>query len=200
MKIKQSPKLPAETRKDQLLDSARTLFVKKGYRATTTEEIARSAGLTKGALYFHFKKKEDILFESIKRIWDLGEKNFQSDLRQPSHPTPFFEVLLNFHNACDLVDYWDMIDLWMQGIRIPRIKKYIARRMVDSMAGMGEMLDPRFGNKRQRSQLALFIAALCDGLSFIDHVCPEGVDMKAQVKLFDKLVQSLAVDEKGSKR
>lgn len=200
MKIKQSPKLPAETRKEQLLDSARILFVKKGYRMTTTEEIARNAGLTKGALYFHFKKKEDILFELIKTIWDTGEKNFQSDLDQPSHPTPLFEVLLNFHNACNLTDYWDMIDLWMQGIRIPRIKKYIARRMVDSMAGMGEMLDPKFGNRNKRAQLALFIAALCDGLSFIDHVCPDGVDMKAQIKLFDQMVQSLAIDERGSKR
>ena len=199
MKIKQSPKLPAETRKEQLLDSARTLFVKKGYRATSTEEIARNAGLTKGALYFHFKKKEDILFELIKAIWDKGEANFQINLDQPSHPTPFFEVLLNFHNACDLTDYWDMIDLWMQGIRIPRIKKYIAKRMVDSMAGRGEMIDPKFGNKKKRAQLALFIAALCDGLSFIDHICPEGVDMKAQVKLFDKMVRSLAQDERGAK-
>lgn len=200
MKIKQSPKLPAETRKEQLLDSARALFVKKGYRMTTTEEIARSAGLTKGALYFHFRKKEDILFELIRSIWDTCDKSFQSDLDQPSYPTAFFEALLNFHDACNLTDYWDMIDLWMQGIRIPRVKKYIAKRMVESMAGMGEMLDPEFGGKRKRAQLALFIFALCDGLSFIDHVCPDGVDMKAQIKLFDKMVQGLAIKERESKK
>ena len=60
-KIKQSPKLPPELRRHQLLKAARTLFVKKGYQGTTTEQIARRAGLTKGALYHHFTNKEDIL-------------------------------------------------------------------------------------------------------------------------------------------
>ena len=53
-KIKQSPKMPAEVRREQLMMAARELFVKKGYRDTTTEEIARRARVTKGALYYHF--------------------------------------------------------------------------------------------------------------------------------------------------
>ena len=55
VKIKQSPKLPAEERKMQLLMSAQKLFTKKGFKETTTNEIAADAKLTKGALYFHFK-------------------------------------------------------------------------------------------------------------------------------------------------
>lgn len=198
-KINQSPKLPAETRRQQLLESAKSLFVKKGYRLTSTEEIAREAGLTKGALYFHFKKKEDILFELIKSIWDEGDKAMQAGISGPSHPTVFMEASLNFHSACNLADYWDMIDLWIQGLRIPRIKKYIAKRMTDVMSGMGDMLDPAFGNKTQRRHLARFIVALCDGMSFMDHIHPEGVDKKAQLKLFDKMVSALYLKERGNK-
>src|SRR5256885_11029791 len=45
---------------DRILDSALTLMVTKGFNATTVDEIARSAGLTKGAIYFHFENKTAI--------------------------------------------------------------------------------------------------------------------------------------------
>ena len=40
-----------------LLDTARTLFTAQGYAATTTEEVVRRAGVTRGALYYHFRDK-----------------------------------------------------------------------------------------------------------------------------------------------
>ncbi len=44
-----------------LLASAVKLFSANGYQQTTLQDIAKDAGLTKGALYYHFKSKEDIL-------------------------------------------------------------------------------------------------------------------------------------------
>ena len=49
------------TSKRAVLKSARKLFVRKGYRRTTMDEIARSAGLSKGGIYFHFDDKLSIL-------------------------------------------------------------------------------------------------------------------------------------------
>lgn len=53
---------------DKLLSAARTLFVSKGYRATTLEQIAAAAGLTKGAVYFHFGAKESLLQQLLSRV------------------------------------------------------------------------------------------------------------------------------------
>jgi AcrR family transcriptional regulator len=47
-----------------LLDTAREHFAAKGFQATRTEEIVRQAGLTRGALYHHFRDKED-LFRAV---------------------------------------------------------------------------------------------------------------------------------------
>ena len=47
-----------------LLDTARRLFARDGFAATRTEEIAEEAGLTRGALYHHFRDKED-LFRAV---------------------------------------------------------------------------------------------------------------------------------------
>ena len=47
-----------------LLDTARTIFAAQGYVAASTEEIVRRAGVTRGALYYHFRDKA-ALFEAV---------------------------------------------------------------------------------------------------------------------------------------
>jgi AcrR family transcriptional regulator len=44
-----------------LLAASVKLFSARGYRETSLQDVAAEAGLTKGALYYHFKNKEDIL-------------------------------------------------------------------------------------------------------------------------------------------
>lgn len=48
----------------RLLDAARTLFTERGYAATSTEELVREVGVTRGALYHHFDGKQAI-FEAV---------------------------------------------------------------------------------------------------------------------------------------
>ena len=59
----------ARTR-ELLLDAAETLFLKKGVSRTSLEEIARAAGMTRGAIYWHFRNKSD-LFEAMHQRADL---------------------------------------------------------------------------------------------------------------------------------
>ncbi|MBC7942282.1 MAG: TetR/AcrR family transcriptional regulator [Chitinophagaceae bacterium] len=55
-----------ETRPQELLDAALTLFVEKGFAATRTEEVARRAGTSKGTLFLYYPTKED-LFKAVVR-------------------------------------------------------------------------------------------------------------------------------------
>ncbi|MEU3690007.1 ScbR family autoregulator-binding transcription factor [Streptomyces narbonensis] len=43
-----------------ILEAAATVFAERGYERTTIGEILARAGVTKGALYFHFASKEDL--------------------------------------------------------------------------------------------------------------------------------------------
>jgi AcrR family transcriptional regulator len=52
--------LSEDIRKQQLLDSARRCIARQGYHQTTMDEIAQEAGLSKGALYWYFKSKDEI--------------------------------------------------------------------------------------------------------------------------------------------
>jgi len=54
-----------DERKDtaaEILKAARQLFYEKGYEAASTREISARVGISKAALYHHFKNKEEILF------------------------------------------------------------------------------------------------------------------------------------------
>src|SRR6476620_7965343 len=50
----------AQTR-ERLLDAASTVFARKGFAATSIDEIAEAAGVTKGAVYSNFDSKEHLV-------------------------------------------------------------------------------------------------------------------------------------------
>lgn len=55
----------AEETRRELLRVARELFAERGYAAVGTEEIAARVGMTRGALYHHFRGKRD-LFRAVQ--------------------------------------------------------------------------------------------------------------------------------------
>jgi AcrR family transcriptional regulator len=50
----------------ELMAIAIDCFARYGYQGTTIDRIASAAGVTKGALYYHFRDKEELLFEAVK--------------------------------------------------------------------------------------------------------------------------------------
>lgn len=57
----------AEQTKNAILAAALDTFCAKGYSRTTFDDIAASINLTKGAVYWHFKNKLDLLTELIRK-------------------------------------------------------------------------------------------------------------------------------------
>ncbi len=55
-------------RKRQLLAQAKQLFLTLGYQDTTTEKIARAAGVTEPVLYRHFESKKALFLEVLREI------------------------------------------------------------------------------------------------------------------------------------
>ena len=52
--------------RQRLLSEAQRLFRERGYAATSLEQIAEAADVTKGAIYGHFSSKEDLLLSAIE--------------------------------------------------------------------------------------------------------------------------------------
>ncbi|BBA97729.1 putative TetR family transcriptional regulator [Actinacidiphila reveromycinica] len=56
----------AEQTRQQILDTAQRLFSELGYSATSLQMIADELGLTKAAVYYHFRAKNDILHAALQ--------------------------------------------------------------------------------------------------------------------------------------
>ena len=192
-KIKQSPKLPAEKRRQQLLSAARKLFVKKGFRGTTTDEIARKARLTKGALYHHFGCKEDILFALLEDLSAQYKRALEPLTgRRNISPMDIFEALLHTHKSEDLAEFRNLIDVWVQAIRIPRIMKSLTEGYQELADKLAAFMDPAFGRTlRERRELVLFTFAFYDGVASRKCVNPDVIDVTSQSKLFARCTNAL---------
>ena len=58
-------RMPREQRRSQLLELATTVFTENGFQATSMDDIAAAAGVTKPVLYQHFDSKETLYIEVI---------------------------------------------------------------------------------------------------------------------------------------
>ncbi|CAJ1503997.1 TetR/AcrR family transcriptional regulator [[Mycobacterium] kokjensenii] len=56
----------AELTRTAVLDASRSLFVAKGYDATSVDEIAHESQTSKGAVYHHFRNKQEIFAEVFR--------------------------------------------------------------------------------------------------------------------------------------
>ncbi|HEX4264365.1 MAG TPA: TetR/AcrR family transcriptional regulator [Verrucomicrobiae bacterium] len=61
----------------KLLDAAVVLMRRKGFAATTVDEICAEAGVTKGGFFHYFKTKDDIAKAAIERFYESKAVEFQ---------------------------------------------------------------------------------------------------------------------------
>ena len=111
-----------------LLKEAARAFSSQGYHATSLDDVAKTLGVTKPALYYYIKSKQEILFECHMLSQDLGERAFEFAYKNGK---PGREILLLFakqfiesHNseigACAVLVEFQALD--------PATRKIVAAR------------------------------------------------------------------------
>jgi TetR/AcrR family acrAB operon transcriptional repressor len=89
--------MPRKTReealatREQLLDAAEQVFHQRGVGHTTLAEVADAAGLTRGAIYWHFKSKAD-LFEAMVARAELPMDSAMEEMALASNEDPLGAV------------------------------------------------------------------------------------------------------------
>lgn len=75
MGIKERREKERKYRKRTILESAKRLFFKQGFAATTMSQIAESAELSKGTLYLYFQNKEELYISLLVEGMEILNNN-----------------------------------------------------------------------------------------------------------------------------
>ncbi|MFQ5442653.1 MAG: TetR/AcrR family transcriptional regulator [Thermodesulfobacteriota bacterium] len=102
LKKRKRKRLTGPERRAQIVDVATALLAKKGFKGTTTREIARKAGISEAVIFKHFSRKEDLYRAIIDLRCDdgLGRSRLKSVVEGKSGREFFSEVaafLINEH-------------------------------------------------------------------------------------------------------
>lgn len=84
-------KQDAQITRNAILDAAEIVFYEKGVAAARLEDIARAAGVTRGALYWHFENKPAIFCAMHERLPCDQHETFLAELEKTTDPLRLFE-------------------------------------------------------------------------------------------------------------
>ncbi|MBS0336404.1 MAG: TetR family transcriptional regulator [Proteobacteria bacterium] len=191
-----------------ILDTAELVFERRGVSRTSLNEIAESAGLTRGAIYWHFKDKADLfdammqrvvlpMEEAVARSDDPGEADPLARVRQI-----FIEALRKtvkdpqvhrvFEIATHKVEYVDELE----AVRDRRLAvrnncmDHVARRLTLAMRrGL-------LGRRVPARAAALGLHALIDGLIQNWMLDPDAFDLvRVGTQVIDACLAGLAAEK-----
>ncbi len=158
-------RLTADARRRQLFDVAVTLFSEHGYAATTMDDIAEAAGVTKPLVYQHFESKRALYLElmdvfSRELVTDIVKAT--ADAQGPRQQVElgfaaYFELMLGNEQAFRLLYGRDAPDDQELGEALRRVEDTLAEA-IDSLIDAG--LDPE-----HRLLLAHAVVGMAEGAS-----------------------------------
>ena len=158
-------RLTADARRRQLFDVALSLFAQHGYAATTMDDIAEAAGVTKPLVYQHFESKRALYLE----LMDVFSRELVTDIVKATAEAPgprqqvelgfaaYFELMLGNEEAFRLLYGRGAPDDPELGEALRRVEGTLARA-IDSLIDAG--LDPE-----HRLLLAHAVVGMAEGAS-----------------------------------
>lgn len=177
--------------RELILDTAERVFHRRGVSRTSLQEIAKDAGLTRGAIYWHFENKGELFHAMMERVTlpmmarmtEMGPADEEQPLEKIRRNTAsaFQQIAHNeqvrrvFEIATQKVEYVDEL----QSMR----ERHIAGRneCIDDMYGLMQLAQDK-GHIRADVDLrsaTLGLFALVGGLKFNWLLDPQGFDLEA---------------------
>lgn len=158
--------------REKLLDAAAKVIGKSGLVGASLQEIAATAGLTKGAVYSQFDSKEDLLLALLDRRFELGHAQLLEVL---SGDTPMAERITDldtWHRGEKNVGrLWATLELELSltGARQPKLRKKLRDRQRRSREYLTQMIE-KIAEEHNLTlplpagEFAIVLSALSDGL------------------------------------
>ena len=164
----------AERRKASIksvLDSALNLFVTRGYDATSMDDIARQAGLTKGAVYFYFKDKLSLLNTLLERTEaELFDPIFASIRKSDASATERIIMLTNWFARVGAEQPESPLLHVLVSLQMNQRDNIVAEQVAQIYSRLHEEIAAIIGDGRDRGEFAQDVPVEGQAAGFADLI------------------------------
>jgi AcrR family transcriptional regulator len=132
--------------RDELLAAAMRVFAQRGYQQAGVDEIAAEAGYSKGALYWHFSGKEELLLALIEERIDAPMREL-GELMKTAPPDHDMALEATWEWARRLGAERDVLllerEYWALAVRDPDVRARYAARQKEMRAAWAAAIEAR---------------------------------------------------------
>lgn len=172
-----------------MLDSAKILSAKQGLAATSIEDIAATAGYTRGAFYSNFSDKQDLFIDLLRRDQEITLGEFAALLRSdsPIEQTNFGMRELYCAYCRSTEGFMSWTEARMLGTRDTKFRAKLSKLLTNKRDRVSELISSFYQSIGSPPPLApqimaLGLMSLIEGVKLFELSSPS--DMTAQAADF----------------
>ena len=80
--------------RDEIVKKSFLQFLNRGYKATSLKDLEQATGLTKGAFYYYFKDKQEILEAGIERYFSVMREETDEDVERVASLREYIDLVI----------------------------------------------------------------------------------------------------------
>ncbi|MDJ0836134.1 MAG: helix-turn-helix domain-containing protein [Acidobacteriota bacterium] len=158
-------------KRQQIIDTAMELFIKNGFKATTMQEIADSCDMSKGAVYLHFRSKNQLMLAMMEHFDDQVQAEIQrirNDRSLSPRDRMRAQIYFLFRDVIENQGYFDLF-LRETGLRVnEEIMLFLQRCRYEWQKTQEEFLLALYGQPLK--PYLIDVAAMVNGIVGEYHV------------------------------
>jgi AcrR family transcriptional regulator len=160
------PKGHHDRTREQIIETARSLFNRNGFENVSIDAIMAGAGLTRGAFYSYFRSKSDLYIEALRCFftdpnWKNRWRGVKFNLNSPDMAAQIVRAYLSRQHYDDVENSCPMVALPCDVARSSPAVKSAFESVFKAMVAALER--DVAGTPRERRAAAMAVAALCIG-------------------------------------
>lgn len=188
----------------KLIEAALQLFSTSGYEHATVDDISQAAGYSKGAYYFHFSTKDDILLE-LMRIWTEGRNQvIARELAEGGDARSVLRNLLaGFFSYADAPQWYAvLLEFWAQAVRNAEVSNRLSQAYATWRKQIAGAFEQAAGALRVASAQDAAAVALAahDGYAVQKAIGSPGGRAMTPAELADSLITPLETAAASAER
>lgn len=199
-----------EKRRSEIARRSIGVFARKGFQASTIQDIADAAGIGKGTIYHYFRTKEEILRAVSSEIFLEVERSLGAALLRLDEPEERLVALIQ--ESMNLTEeqenlYIIAMELWLLNLRSERYSEVIQviKDLQNDMRVMvGRMIDFAklkgiFATDIDSDAMAVYLTTSFDGVVFHYMLDKKSFDLKHVTREFIRFILRHARPEPAGK-